>query len=108
MQSLLQRIDIFGSSLPAFNLKGQTMVHTISGGVATFLVIVVMLIYGSIKIIHLFSKHNPNVVSVYEKNYFDYKERLDLNQIDFRLAFSVEGYHDRLFKNNPEYVKYFA
>ena len=67
-----------------------------------------MLVYGTIKIIHLFSKHNPNVVTVYEKNNFDYKERLDLNQIDFRLAFSVEGYHDRVFKNSSQYVKYFA
>ena len=74
----------------------------------TFLVVVVMLIYGSIKLIHLFDKHNPIVGSFYEKNYFDYKERLDLNQIDFRLAFSVEGYHDRVFKNSSKYVKYFA
>ena len=55
------------------------MVHTISGGIMTFLVVVVMLIYGSIKTIHLFNKQNPIVVTFNEKNYFDYKERLDLN-----------------------------
>ena len=82
------------------------MVHTITGGLTTFLVLVVMLVYASIKVIHLLSKHNPNVVMVHEKNFFDYKDKLDLNQIDFRLAFSVENYHTREFKNDPRYVKY--
>ena len=31
---------------------------------------------------------------------------MNLNDINFRLAFSVEGYHSREMKNKPEYVKY--
>lgn len=72
----------------------------------TFFVLVIMLIYASIKAIHLFSKHNPNVVQIAEKNYYDYNERLDLNQIGFRLAFSIEGYHQRERKDSHAYVKY--
>ena len=37
---------------------------------------------------------------------FDFNEKLDLNDINFRLAFSVEGYHSREMKNDPRYVKY--
>ena len=46
------------------------------------------------------------MVTFTEKNYFDFKDHLDLNQINFRLAFSVEGYHLRDLKDDPRYVKY--
>lgn len=108
LQGLLEKIDIFGAPLPAFNIKGTTVVHTVSGGLTTFLIIVVMLAYASIKTIQLFSKHHNNVVQITEKNFFDYHDRLDLNEIGFRLAFSVEGYHSRERKDDPRYVKYFV
>ena len=51
-------------------------------------------------------RHNPNVAQMTEKNYYDYNEQLDLNEINFRLAFSVEGYHSREHKDDHKYVKY--
>ena len=39
-------------------------------------------------------------------NVFDFNERLSLKEIDFRMAFSVEGYHSRERKDDPRYVKY--
>ena len=91
---------MFGAPLPTFNLKGKNTVHTVSGGIMTFLVILVMLIYGSIKMFHLVSRDNPNIVAYLERNYYTHNNHLDLNKIDFHLAFSFEGFHSRELKDN--------
>ena len=77
-----------------------------TGGLVTSLIVIIMLIYGSIKIIQLITFHNPNVTEHLEKTVFDSSEQLDLNKIGFKLAFSVTGYHSRELKNDPRYVKY--
>ena len=66
MQNFLKRIDIFGQSLPTFNLKGETTVPTLTGGLCTFLIICVFLTYGSLKFVHLIEKHNPQFSQVTE------------------------------------------
>ena len=77
-----------------------------TGGIVTSIIVIIMLTYGIIKMIQLFSHHNPNVTEHIEKTVFDSSERLDLNEIAFQLAFSVVGYHSRELKNDPRYVKY--
>ena len=72
----------------------------------TFAIFVVMLIYATIKAIQMYEHHNPQVSQYTEKTVFDFNEKLDLNEINFRLAFTVEGYHSREQKNDPRYVKY--
>ena len=106
LHNLLINMDVFGKQLPAFNLRGQPIVHTMTGGIITFSIVVVMLIYASIKMIQMIDHHNPQVAQFTEHTVFDYNEKLDLNEIGFRLAFSVEGYHSREQKNDPRYVKY--
>ena len=59
LNSLLTNIDVFGKPLPAFNLKGKPIVHTMTGGIVTFTIVVIMVIYASIKLIQLFDRHNP-------------------------------------------------
>ena len=51
LNTILEKIDVFGTALPAFNLKGRSQVHTKTGGVLTFVISVVMLIYAAIKLI---------------------------------------------------------
>ena len=43
-----------------------------------------------------------------EKNFYDYNTRINLYEIDFRMAFSVEGYLDEKIKDDPKYVKLLA
>ena len=50
--------------------------------------------------------HNPLISEIHEKNYFDSSVKLNLNQVKFKFAFSVEGYVDNLIKDDPQYVKY--
>ena len=89
-----------------FNLKGKDKVHTLQGGLMTCAILIVISIYASIKLIQLFDKHNPNVSQIHEKDVHDMNDRISLNDINFRFAFSFEGYHSREMKNDPRYVKY--
>ena len=106
MHSLLKRIDVFGKPLPTFNMNGDTQVHTMTGGLLTFFITIIILTYGTLKFIHLVDKHNPNVSEVMEKSVFDSSEELNMNDEGFRFAFTVEGYLDNEVKENPAYVKY--
>ena len=67
---------------------------------------IMTLVYGFIKFTHLMSKHNPFISEMTEKNFFDYNTRLDLNEINFKMAFSLEGYLDSVVRDDPWYVKY--
>ena len=74
LNSMVKSIDVFGQPLPMFNLKGTSEVHTMTGGVLSFGIFVVFIIYGSIKMIQLLSKHNPQVSSVLEMDVFTFED----------------------------------
>ena len=67
---------------------------------------IIFFAYGAIKFGQMMSKHNPFISEITEQNFFDYETRLDLNEINFRMAFSVEGFLDREIKDDHRYVKY--
>ena len=54
----------------------------------------------------MMDKHNPFISEMTEKNIFDYTTRLNLNKVNFKMAFSVEGYLDKQVKDDQKYVKY--
>lgn len=92
LHSMLERIDNFGRPMPAFNVKGRTTVHSMTGGILTFMVAIVVLTYGAIKVLQLANKENPNVSEVYELDYYNFDEEVSLKDVDFRIAFSIENY----------------
>lgn len=106
MNTFLERFDSFGQALPVFNIKGTEKVSTLTGGISTVLIAVILLTYSSLKLLQLVSKENPNVSEVNELDYYNFEEVLSLQDIDFKIAFSVEGYLSREIKDNPKYVKY--
>ena len=59
----------------------------------TFLIVIVLVVYASIKLAMLLDKHNPNLAQFTELDVFDKTEKINLNEIGFRFAFTVEGYH---------------
>ena len=72
----------------------------------SLLVVVVLLAYGTLKFSQMLSKHNPFISEITERNFFDYETSLDLNEIKFKMAFSIEGYLDNEIRDDPRYVKY--
>ena len=59
-------MDIFGVDLPTFNIKGESKVMTVTGGVLMSLVAFVFFIYASLKLSHMLDKYNPNISEVKE------------------------------------------
>ena len=68
----------------------------------------VLIAYAAVKMVQLIQKQNPNISQFSDTNYFDFEERVSLQDIDFRFAFSLEGYFDQEMKNSTAYVKYFV
>ena len=102
---VLEHIDAFGLPLPTFNLKGRQMVHTRIGGVCTLIIATIVILYASVKFIHLQTRHNPGMSSYYLDTAPDFV--LNLNEQKFRFAFSIEDFIEpKQLKNDPDYVKW--
>mgnify|MGYP001626560797 CR=1 FL=1 len=99
---------MFGAKVPTFNIEGKTQVLTVSGGILTALLSVVFLGYAAIKLTHLIAKKNPLIAELKENNFYDFNTRVNLNEIGYKMAFTVEGYLDNKIKDDPKYVKLFA
>ena len=65
-----------------------------------------LLMYSTVKFSHLVSKHNPNI-STYFKDDENSSSVINLNERNFRFAFTVEPYYDPIKqRNDSRYVKY--
>ena len=106
--NVFRNADKFGKPIPSFNLKGETNVKTVIGGIMSLLVSITVLIYSTIKMIQLVNNSNPELGVVTSLGYIQPEEKVNLNEINFRMAFVVEGFSDRKRKADPRYVKYIA
>ena len=103
---MFKRFDVFSKEIPAFSIKGERRISTTFGGITSVLIYFITVMYSALKMVHLTQKHNPNISELYELDYYDQEEKLNLSEIDFKLAFTIEGFLDELRKDDPRYVKY--
>ena len=82
--TFIERLDIFGSNLPMFNIKGEQNVRTQTGGCISLMVIMTFMAYGTVKFLQLMSKHNPFISELTARNFYDFQTDLDLNAIGFK------------------------
>ena len=54
-------MDVYGQELPSLNLKGESTVTTISGGIITLLIMVLTITYASLKLVVLINKEDPKI-----------------------------------------------
>ena len=107
INSFFRKLDRFGQPIPAFNMKGKDKVNTIAGGFFSIILFMTLFMYSSFKFTYLVTKHNPNI-STYIKEDEMFGTVLNLNERNFRFAFTVEPYYNPTKqKNDPRYVKYF-
>ena len=102
---MVEMIDLFPRPMPSFNVRGRTAVSSYFGALLSFAIFFVMLIYGALKMIHLLSKHNPNLSTYTDYSYFDSKDVLNLRDKKIKVAFGIEGFLDKELKYDPQYVK---
>ena len=107
---MLERIDMFGANLPMFNIEGRQKVSSVTGAICTIMLMCIFLMYASLKLVQMITKHNPQISELIETNFYSSDdnsvERINLDEIGFNLAFSVEGRKDRVRKDDAKYVKY--
>ena len=51
MNNMFKRMDSFAKEVPSFNINGQTNIGTTYGGVVSFVVTVLALVYASVQMI---------------------------------------------------------
>ena len=73
----------------------------------TFL-LVILLMFGCIKMIHLFQRYNPNVSQLLMKNYYTEADKFNVQEEKWRIAFAFEDYLTSKNKIDPRYVKFFV
>ena len=61
ISNIVKGFDNFAGEIPAFNLKGETKVKTMIGGISTLAIIVLVLAYASMKVIHLVERRNTQI-----------------------------------------------
>ena len=99
-------MDNFGQDLPTFNIRGSEKVTTILGGCFSLILFMVVFMYGALKFSHLMTKHNPQIGSYFKENEMS-GVSLNLNDKNYRIAFTIESYMSpKVQKNDPRYVKY--
>ena len=106
INNTLKNFDSFGKEVPAFNIKGESRVNTALGGTITFAILSVSLIYSCIKIIQMVNGDNPIISALVLPSFFGAEDILNLYEVNFRMAFTIEGYVVRERKNDPRYVKW--
>ena len=108
INNALKSFDSFGKEVPAFNIKGESRVNTALGGLLTCAILTVSLIYSVIKIVQMVNGDNPIISDLMLPSHYGPEDKLNLNEINFRLAFSIEGFVIRERKDDPRYVKWFV
>ena len=68
----------------------------------------VLLMFGSIKMIHLWDRHNPNVSQLLEKDYYSSADLFNIQDEKWRIAFSIEDYLTSKLSIDERYIKFFV
>ena len=66
------------------------------------------LLYVTLKFQNLITRKNPDIDEVIIPEYFPGDHTLDLNEIGFKWAFTIQGAHDNERKDDPRYIKIIA
>ena len=89
-------------------MRGREAVPTICGAIVTFTIIIITILYATIKFVQLMSRANPLVSSFLKESVFDSNHQINFRDSNIRFAFGVEGFLDKELKEDPRYVKGFA
>ena len=98
--------DYFGQQVPGFNLKGDYEIKTSIGSALSLISAVIVLIYAASKTSHIQSV-TGQTISMYETaQETSLENKLNLNDRNFRIAFSFEHFGTGKLVNDPRYVRW--
>ena len=83
-----RNIDIFGASIPSFNLGGKQYIKTWTGAISTLIIFMLLVLFGSMKLDHLLRRSNPIINTFWTP--LDEQAKYELNH-DFMGAYAAEN-----------------
>ena len=86
-------------------MHGRTKIPTITGGLMSFFICILMIVYSLTKLLQLMRRHNPQIASFEEGGILDNSLEFNFKDQSWRFAFAIEGFMDRQTKEDPRYVK---
>ena len=81
--------------MPGFRFKGKPEVESVPGGMLSFCIILVTLLYAAVKFEKLMMRSNPNVSSFLERGMISTRQKLNIRDAGLQFAIGVEGYLDK-------------
>ena len=69
---------------------------TYLGGLTSLFIVSLLFLYGTFKLKDLATRSNPNISTALIENQYDKTDEINLNDLNFRIAFTVEAQKDSL------------
>ena len=104
----IKKLDVFRMPAPGFNVRGSASFTSVPGGLLSFLIINIMVLFSTHKLTHLLLRHNPVVSSFVQQNVLTSEDEFNINSMGMPFAFTIEGFIDKETKDDPRYIKSFA
>lgn len=101
----IDKIDFFSKPIPTFNMRGKKKIPSLAGGFLSISVVMVVLLYATVKLSHLLTRHNPQITQYLDVGALDSSYKFNFRDKGIRFAFGVEGSIDKKLKDDPRYVK---
>ena len=89
---MFRSLDNFGSSIPAFNLKGKDKVTTIAGGLLTSMILTLTLAYAVQNLFAVFERSDPTINENEIAKFYNNDYGLNIRESNMRFAISYHAY----------------
>ena len=86
---MITSFDKFSKPVPSMNIKGETSISTLWGGVLSCLILIVVLAFGVSKSFELIDPRNPQINTITIPGHFSNEDKLLLSDANFKLAFNL-------------------
>ena len=92
--------------MPGFHLKGKNVIKTNVGSALTLITAVIVLIYAVAKSSNLRSVAGQTISMHYEDFLTSSENQLNINDLNFRIAFAFEDMQTKTLIKDPRYVRW--
>ena len=114
--NFIRDMDNFGKEVPSFNVRGETHINTIPGGLLNLLVLIVTLGYAIGKFAELYTRDDPNITYSLVPDFYGTNDGFTFADKSFRLAIGGRDNgnvytgpaDDKIFDHDSRYVRWIA
>ena len=101
---VITSMDSFSMEVPSFNIRGETRVGTLYGGIVTCLILSLTFAFALQRCFELVDPQQALINETKTENFFSNDEKFVLGDIDFAMAFSLHDSTTWEPLNDPRYI----